>query len=316
MATIEVSTWAQLVSAIDSASAGDTIKLIADIDCNREIPEGVTSSISSMESYTIDGSYEEDGVTKNHEIRNLRTATTSPVTIFAIDDGSWTIKNIDFLNLILDKPLITLRSYSTARTSTIRNCRFTGKRTDYLFAKYENNGMTTINMYSSYINLPYYGTSNDKASLCDFYSSGTKYFRSYMNNCRIIESFNDTYTPNTVIYGGISNSNLNGCRVEGTLIGSTVWDGNYQNINITRNAYTPTMQNVLECDVYITVTSTITPKLNIAPLGVVKVPVYYKDGTQVTLATVSSGIIAATESQMQDTSWLIQQGFDVVPSNI
>ena len=84
MATIEVSTWAQLRSAITSAVAGDVIKLIADIDCNDEIPEGVTSTIQTIDStwFTITGEYTENDVVKRHEIRNLRTRATSPVTIF------------------------------------------------------------------------------------------------------------------------------------------------------------------------------------------------------------------------------------------
>ena len=49
MATHEVSTWAELAEAIRTAAGGDTIKLIADIDCNDEIPEGVSSTIPSYE---------------------------------------------------------------------------------------------------------------------------------------------------------------------------------------------------------------------------------------------------------------------------
>jgi hypothetical protein len=113
MATYEVSTWAQLRSAITSAVAGDVIKLIADIDCNDIIPEGVASTVVFPigASVTIDGSYEEDNTIKNHEIRNLRTSVNSPVSIFKISrPGSsaitHTMKNIDFVNLVLNKPLL------------------------------------------------------------------------------------------------------------------------------------------------------------------------------------------------------------------
>lgn len=328
MATHEVSTWAQLVSAISSAANDDTIKLIKDIDCNKEIPEGVVSTVVLPIgiNVTIDGSYEEDGITKNHEIRNLRTSVNSPVSIFKISRPNssaitHTIKNIDFVNLILNKPLLDVEDYYTAiHTFNIRNCRFTGKRYDYLIKRLAGQdsgaqGYINVNIYSSYFNVPYYGTSSEKASLCDYYSNSGSYFRSYMYNCRIKESFNDTYTPDNTIYGGISNSYLDGCRVEGTLIGSALWDGTYHCINITRNAYTPAIQNVLDCDIYLNTTSALTkPKLNRAPLGVVKIPIYYKNDTQVSLESISSGIIAVTESQMQDTAELIQQGFDVVPS--
>lgn len=73
MATVNVSTWAELRNAITGAASGDNIKLIADIDCNGEIPEGVSSKITIEKTITIDGSYTENDVIKNHEIRNLRT---------------------------------------------------------------------------------------------------------------------------------------------------------------------------------------------------------------------------------------------------
>jgi hypothetical protein len=85
MATIEVSTWAELAAAVRAANSGDTIKLIADIDCNDEIPEGVSSTINSpisINTLTITGEYTEDNVTKSHVIKNLRTSSSIPVPIF------------------------------------------------------------------------------------------------------------------------------------------------------------------------------------------------------------------------------------------
>ena len=48
MATYEVSTWTELVEALETineSTESQTIKITADIDCNDEIPEGVASTI-------------------------------------------------------------------------------------------------------------------------------------------------------------------------------------------------------------------------------------------------------------------------------
>ena len=113
MVDVYVETWAELRAAILSVSSSNpelTVHLVKDIDCNDEIPEGVSSTISVYASYalnlTITGAYTEDGVTKNHVIRNLRTNIVSPVNIFTFSDDSTSTKyvnfrNIDFVNLVL-----------------------------------------------------------------------------------------------------------------------------------------------------------------------------------------------------------------------
>ena len=65
MATVEVSTWTDLVTQL--AVSNNTVKLTKDIDCNDEIPFGVTSTIT-MDS-NLDG--------QGHMIRNLRTRPLS-----------------------------------------------------------------------------------------------------------------------------------------------------------------------------------------------------------------------------------------------
>ena len=112
--TVEVNTWEQLVTAL-STNVPDikTIKITSDIDCNYEIPLGVSETVvcygSNAYPTTVDGSYTENGVIKNHVIRNLRTSVQNPVSIFGImtnlSSGNKAcrivFKNIDFVNLIL-----------------------------------------------------------------------------------------------------------------------------------------------------------------------------------------------------------------------
>lgn len=329
MATIEVSSWTGLVSAIGSAASGDTIKLTNNINCNDEIPEGVASTIAIPVgvSLTIDGSYEEDGITKNYEIRNLRTFINSPVSIFQIRRPgnsaiTHTIKNIDFVNLILNKPLLDVEDYYTAiHTFNIRNCRFTGKRYDYLINRLAGDssgaqGYVNVNIYNSYFNVPYYGTSNTKAPLCSYYFQSSSYFRSYMYNCRIKETYTGTWAPNgnTKACCGVYNTALSGCRVEGEVVNG--YYSAYHSSDVL-SLLTPSIQNVYDVDFKLMPAYQASANVTISAFkGVVKVPVR-KYGTNEPYGnnTPSTGVILATESQMQDTTWLIQQGFDVVPSN-
>lgn len=320
MATREVSTWAELVTAIRSAGAGDTIKLTSDIDCNREIPEGVTSTIKPPTSsfanatITITGEYTENNVTKRHVIKNLRTSISSPVPIFEFQGSDNTstlnIKGIDFLNLVLGAALVQtdLVSYNS-HILNIRNCRFTGKRTTYL-VYLNNNG--TLNIFNSYFNIPYYGTSVGGNKLCYITITG----HGYMSNCRIRETFTGTFTPSSTdgdTTCSVFPMRLSGCRVEGEVV-----SGKYAryHADATMNGYTPGSQNVYDVDFKLTNNADTSVPLY-AFKGVVKIPIRKKDAETTTyeISSASTGVILADESQMQDVDWLTQNGFDIVPSN-
>lgn len=319
MATIEVSTWAELASAIRSAASGDTIKLIADIDCNNDYPTGISTITTSANRFTVDGSYIQNGVTKNHEIRNLRTTVSAPSTIFMLysnaGNENWTTKyfrNIDFVNLILDKPLFTTKNVSNLE---LRNCRFTGKRTDFLVGCDNiNESTSTTWMYSCYFNIPYYGTSVNNVPLVVFNSSSS-FKRSYAHYCRFKETYTGTWNPSTYIEAeccSVSNTWLNGCRVEGTIVNGY---SAYFHTSGVMNLDTPPMQNVYDVDFKLTSNDSESVKIQ-AFKGVVKIPVRkYSDNTPYGVASYSTGVIPADESQMKDTDWLIQHSFDVVPSD-
>lgn len=330
MATYEVSTWAELRSAFTSAANGDTIKLIADIDCNDEIPEGVSSTITILnKNLTIDGGYVEDGVTKRHTIRNLRTSASSPVSIFKLQvsaDSTYTItvKNIDFVNLILDAPL-----FETA-------------------AQYTN-----VYLQKSFFNVPYYGSTQQDIALSEIYSNQggiSRYLYFYITNCRftgkrttkiirynvsattlrffiyadycyIKTKYTGTYTPSYdtgKVYSELYNMSLNGCRIEGDIVGNA-GDVTYINFNLLGiyPSRTISMQNVYDVDFYI---SSAVPDKAVdfaAHKGLIKKPVKVWNDTTTTYTNYNekTGLIFATEAQMQDTDWLIQHNFDVVPSD-
>lgn len=316
MATHEVSTWAELAAAIRTAAGGDTIKLIADIDCNDEIPEGVSSTIVSYEvsgTRTITGEYTENGVTKRHVIRNLRTSITSPVAIIRMKgyyNSTTNIQGIDFLNLLLAAPLIEVtETGSDYHKMNVRNCRFTGKRTDYLIYLYSS---TYLYMYNCYFNVYYNGNNETKVPLCYLDTIG----RGYMSSCRIRETFAGTYTPSStdgVATCGVFNMCLSDCRVEGEVVSGKY--PRYHHNNALSN-YTPGLQNVYDVDFKL-INDTDTSVPLYAFKGVVKVPIRKKDAETTTyeISSASTGVILADESQMQDTNWLTQHGFDIVPSN-
>lgn len=328
MATYEVGTWTALVSAIAGAASGDTIKLIANIDCNDEIPEGVSSTITILnKNLTIDGGYVENGVTKRHEIRNLRTSGSSPVSIFKLQvsyDGKYTdtIKNIDFVNLILDAPI-----FETA--------------TEY----------TMVYLQKSFFNIPYYGTTQENIALSELYNSAGGYSRSlnfYITNCRftgkrttkiiryntyatsirfyvyvdycyIKTRYTGTYVPSYnagTVYSELYNMSLNGCRIEGDIVGNA---GDVTNINFylpgTYPSRTISMQNVYDVDFYISSAVSDRAVDFAANKGLIKKPVKVWNGTTTyTNYNEKTGLIFATESEMQDIDWLMQHNFDVVPS--
>lgn len=324
MATREVSTWAELRSAITSAASGDTIKLIADIDCNDEIPEGVSSTISpptNISTLTITGEYTEDNVTKSHVIRNLRTSMLSPVTIFKFtaDNTKYIyIRRIDFLNLILSAPLI--EHYNSNNNSAflyVLNCRITGKRTSKVInvTRTATNLWTTLDVRKSYFNIPYYGTAVDNLPMFNLYSAGSN-VGGVMSNCRIRETFTGTYTPSSTdgeATCSVFNMQLSGCRVEGEVV-----SGKYPRYHsdAKMSGYTPAEQNVYDVDFKLTNNTDTSVPLYVFK-GVVKIPIRKKDAetTTYTISSASTGVILADESQMQDVDWLIQHNFDIVPSN-
>ena len=110
--------------------------------------------------------------------------------------------------------------------------------------------------------------------------------------------------------GGIA---LTDVRVEGEVV-----SGKYPRYHsdATISGYTPSAQNVYDVDFKLT-NDTDTSVPLYAFKGVVKVPICKKDDetTTYTISSASTGVIQATESQMQDVDWLTQNGFDIVPSN-
>ena len=302
MATINVSTWTEFVTALGSHSSGDTIKLTADINCNDTIPTGVATTINcGSDTIIIDGN--------GHLIRNLRTSAASPVSVFSFSGTNHdvTIKDIDFGNLILDKPLFYFNASSTPVRFYMQNCRFAGRRSDYLIGLYD----TTIQMTSCYFNLKFTGSDIDRLSLCTYESWADQ----IANYCIFVE-----YAAENCMSVSPSGAkpccsaypfSLNGCRIDGTL--SVVYP--WSMLITERYTYNAPVQNAIDAEMACRVDTSSDIQVY-APKGVWLKKAYLYSNPEITDYAFqnknTSGTIPVTYSQLTDASYLASQGFDII----
>lgn len=95
MATVSVATWAELTTAVNSATEDVTVELTSDIDMNNELPTGVTTRVRNL-SYKviINGN--------GHKIKNLYcTIPSSSGGLLggASSSNPMEINNLDFENV-------------------------------------------------------------------------------------------------------------------------------------------------------------------------------------------------------------------------
>lgn len=97
MATVSVATWAELTTAVNSATEDTTVELTSDIDMNDELPTGVTTRVRNP-SYKIIISG------NGHKIKNLYSTIPSSsggVLGGASSSNLMEINNLDFENVYL-----------------------------------------------------------------------------------------------------------------------------------------------------------------------------------------------------------------------
>lgn len=318
MIEIDVYTWAELVAAYtnDGVQYNDdvTIKLMRDINCNDEIPEGVETSLTPAlgSSYImiVDGSYKVNGEVRNRVIRNLRTHVITPVVIFKAAAGGSIFKNIDFINLVLDRALVQIAQDSSAKMCTFNCCRFVGRRTYNLWDTMKGSKTTAgFNLYSCFFNIPYIKTPYVVADIPLERNNATGSYLKYLSYayfCRFVES-DDTLTGIT----SCSNLKLSGCRVQGKLTSNSP-------ITITSQYdYDSVIQNVVDLTLKTTAEQGTTIVVN-APKGVWKDAIYSTDSTILTpYQYTNTNPLAIPESptDMVDVSELYSDGFDVQQPN-
>ena len=282
MAQINVSTWAELVTALSSVPTNQdtTILLTADIDMNDVAPEGTGIEIESSFWYytlTINGGYTdpETGEQKNHVIKNLRTPIGSTANLFYFKFtnpyGSSNVIYSKFINLDFQNIDLATGNFVDWDSSklqnfvlTLENCRFVGKRNNYYLC-----GKNFLTCNSCYFDIAWRGNGQTNLAYTSLIpkddSNATNAFANY---CRFKETYGnwiyDTYytsTPTIRIYS-FSYFKCSGCRIEGSMtvpvwINSTLQEYNGFSplcaFNSKPNSgFTPTAQNVfdvsLNCD--------------------------------------------------------------------
>lgn len=203
---VTVTTWEELVAEI---ATGGTIGLGADIDMNASAPLGLSSSISVMNSFTIEGN--------GHQIRNLRTSVTSPVAVFSCrSDGSVSIiiNEVDFLNITLDAPLFAQGNQYT--TVKLTKCRFTGRR-DALFMQYNDSAtQECLTISQCFFNFIHATTPNTNSTIVDFIGGGVD--RSYQLASVSLSKIKFSDTSSIRIgYNNYKAIRISGCYVYGTV---------------------------------------------------------------------------------------------------
>lgn len=276
MAQINVSTWAELVTALSSVPTNQdtTILLTADIDMNDVAPEGTGIEIESGFWYytlTINGGYTDPdtGEQKNHVIKNLRTPIGSTANLFYFKFtnpyGSSNAIYMKFLNIDFQNIDLATGNFVDWDSSklqnfilTLENCRFVGKRNNYYLC-----GKNFLTCTSCYFDIAWRGNGQTNLAYTSLIpkddSNATNAFANY---CRFKETYGNwvydsgygfypTFRPFSFSYFKCS-----GCRIEGSMT-LPVW----QNTYITTSngivflcaffsrpniAFIPTAQNVFD----------------------------------------------------------------------
>lgn len=276
MAQINVSTWAELVTALSSVPTNQdtTILLTADIDMNDVAPEGTGIEIESGFWYytlTINGGYTDPdtGEQKNHVIKNLRTpiGSTANLFYFKFTDpyGSSNVIYMKFLNIDFQNIDLATGNFVDWDSSklqnfilTLENCRFVGKRNNYYLC-----GKNFLTCTSCYFDIAWRGNGQTNLAYTSLIpkddSNATNAFANY---CRFKETYgNWTYSSNygmspTIRVYSFSYFKCNGCRIEGSMT-VPVWQNTtltqYNSLSflcaffsIPNNSYIPTAQNVFD----------------------------------------------------------------------
>lgn len=324
MLTYEAATWQDIIDIAYNGGSNFTddvtIKLTSDINCNTEIPEGVASTIqfssSSAHVVIIDGGYIENNASKRHVIRNLRTHVQNPVTIFNSNRyESISLKNIDFINLILDAYLL---GGSTSSQNGITNCRFVGRRSTNLYNGNVSGDIKGVNFTSCFFNIPYVPNGSatiSKLALASWYgTSATGTANQVANFCRFKETYGGWSLNNSGKYADsdLGTLRLNGCRVEGEVTNG--YATNTSLILTLQYAFASYIQNVIDVDLKTSATEGTTISVS-APKGVWRDDIYSTDSSIVSTyeyTNLNNNAIPETPANMKNATRLYDDGFDIV----
>ena len=330
MANIEVATWAELVSAIESFTDGDTIKITADIDLTSSHPYGVGKiTLDADKTYIIDGGYTMGGFQLSHIIKGLSNNLSSPEDLFYAPEETTGFKllNIDFYNITLANGDFYKNTNADAPKVEFTRVRFLGSRTgnSYLInAKH-------IKVVSCYFNIPWNGLNQSNLAYTSLApkpansNTAADYEALY---CWFHEHYGGWIVPRYMASNSQNYNSwscfcfkLSGCYVDGDMTVSTYVQGPaYVACEVLQQAtvwsYTPSAMNVLDVDI------TCTANQSIAAygywFGVYIDKVKQANGNPVSswsagydVGTSKPRPLIATVSEAKDAQWLNSHGFDI-----
>lgn len=324
--TYEVETWSELVAAF--TNGGETItdgsriiKLMNDIDCNAEIPEGVAETllakynVASDRYVEINGEYKENGETKRRKIINLRTHIINPVKIFRVNNISsgdsagagLTLRGIDFINLILDQRLASGVRWASTSPLAATNCRFVGKRSTNIFDS-EYYGANIV-LTSCFFNVPYKSSEPTFKTFCIAKPPDGKNRIQKAYYCYFVESDSGLTPDDTKPCTSFGKMQLSGCRAEGETTFGDVLTFTDQSMATTR------VQNVMDIDLKTTATEGTTITVN-APYGVWRDDIHSTDSAitntyEYTNVNGDNYSIPETPERMKDAEALSKDGLDI-----
>ena len=341
MPQIEVNSWNGLMTAIDNAVSGNwgqtTIKLTSDINMNTEAPEGVKHTVSEF-PYGDVGTLVIDG--QGYKIQNLRTDISSPGDILYLTADRTTSptaglhwKNTDFVNIILaDGSFLNYDTSKIKLTFQLTNCRFVGSRggNAYLVGTTPIGASNPLTFTSCFFDIPWQGAgiSYDAlgpTSLIPKVNSSAPNVSA--NYCWFREKYTgweySAYDYSTVDrFFSFSFMKINGCYIDGSMVipddDSDISAGLLYPLSAKIvAAYTPSIQNVFDCQ--------ITTQANTAQIyyynfyGLLRTGAQKPDGSVFTDDSYSEMgqedmpyPILATPERMKDAAWLSNAGFDII----
>ena len=330
MANVEVSTWAELLTAIENFVDGNTIKLTADIDLTEDYPTGVDKiTLAAGKTFIIDGGNTAGSTITNHTIKGLSNNLSTPDNLFeaAAATTGFILKNIDFYNLNLANGDFYKNTDASAPTVKFNRVRFLGRRTG---TSYLINAQHIL-LESCYIEMPWQGLNESNLAYTSLAprpvndNTTTDYVANF---CHFVEHYTGwvvgtsaTQSSRDYLTFSCSFFKISGCRVSGDMTVRT-YNGTRTYIDgvvlYLKNAqsYSAFAMNVL--DVEITGISTITRVQYGYWFGLYISKVKNSNGDPVSEWSAAIGVsntyaipLFASESQAESAEWLHNNGFDI-----
>jgi len=326
-----VSSWADIVEALNGATGNITLNLTQDINLYYEVDY----------VYGIQPLYIPDGCDlmiegNGHQIINLTNAIGTTGGIFMTNSLNTTtveLRDVDFVNLVLNNAALVY-CQNASDELTVYNCGFEGKRygTSYLF------DVPSAHFTGCFFDIPWIGTGQNPQKYTSLVTNPTSssastnyeaeycWFREHYTNWNVTtwSYTNINSTTNSTLWSFFF-IKLNGCYIDGDMKISVDTHSSWATripIDLVhhpnRTTYTPTKMSVFDVNVLCAGTRTNADYGSWFGLYVNKL--YNENSESLTFygraydCNTGAGYpypIIATEEEAESESWLRQNGFAI-----